>query len=122
MKSNQQIDDIVPLREPTLLILLSLAAGDKHGYAIIKNVAALSNAKVILSTGTLYEALARLLEQGLIERVEPRQTEQAESHPGRPRKTYQLTAQGRRVIKAEISRMQALVATARQLLGEAGAR
>lgn len=118
MNLKQPIDDIVPLREPTFLILLSLSAGEKHGYAVMKDVEELSSGSVVLSTGTLYEALARLLEQGLIERVEASKAKQKESHPGRPRKTYQLTARGKRVLKAETSRMQTLVTTARQRLGD----
>lgn len=118
MKTNEPIEEIVPLREPTFLILLSLSVGEKHGYAIMKDVEELSNGNVVLSTGTLYEALARLLEQNLIERVKASPVEQAESHPGRPRKTYQLTPRGQEVLKAEIDRMQALVMTARQRLGE----
>lgn len=118
MKSNESIEDLVPLREPTFLILLSLSVGEKHGYAILKDVEELSAGKVVMSTGTLYEALARLLEQGLIERVEASQVERKESHPGRPRKVYQLSSHGLRVLKSEASRMQSLVVTAHQRFGE----
>jgi DNA-binding PadR family transcriptional regulator len=109
-----RIDGLLPLREPTFFILLSLAQGQKHGYAIIKDVAALSRDGVVLSTGTLYEALARLLDQELIERAEEAADEP--NRPGRPRKAYQLTARGQRVLQAEIVRMQALLAAARQRL------
>ena len=118
MNSNESIEDLVPLREPTFLILLSLSVVERHGYAILKDVEELSTGKVVMSTGTLYEALARLLEQGLIERVEASQVEQKESHPGCPRKIYQLSSRGRRVLKAEASRMQSLVVTTQQRLGE----
>ncbi len=57
---------LTPLREPTLFILLTLSKERKHGYAILKDVEALSEGRIVLSTGTLYGALARLLEQGLI--------------------------------------------------------
>ena len=57
---------LTPLREPPLFILLALSKGRKHGYAILKDVEALSEDRVVLSTGTLYGALARLLEQGVI--------------------------------------------------------
>ena len=57
---------LTPLREPTLFILLALSKKRKHGYAILKDVEALSEGRVVLSTGTLYGALARLLEQGAI--------------------------------------------------------
>ena len=63
------IESNLPLSESTFLILLSLAPGPKHGYAIMKEVAALSGNRVQLSTGTLYGALGRLLSQGLIEQA-----------------------------------------------------
>lgn len=97
-----------PLSEATFFILLSLAPGPKHGYAIMKDTRTLSGDRVILSTGTLYGALKRLLEQGWIQRVEDR-TNGTE----RDRKTYALTRQGRSVLNAEIERLQKLVSTAR---------
>jgi DNA-binding PadR family transcriptional regulator len=100
--------DILPLREPTFFILLSIAEAHKHGYAILKGVESLSNGKVKLSNGTLYGALVRLQDQGLIERVS--KTEPPDS--GRPRKAYRLTSNGRRVLVAEIDRMQHLIDTA----------
>lgn len=123
---SSKIHDLLPLREPTFFILLSLAPGKKHGYAILKDVEELSQGKVRLSTGTLYEGLARLLEQGLIERVpggEPGtgETEEEQNHPGKPRKAYHLTAIGRQVLEAETNRMQTLVAAAQRRLGKVGA-
>ena len=100
-----------PLSEATLFILLSLAPEPRHGYAIMKDVQMLSDDRIVLSTGTLYGALKRLLEQGWIERVddpEPNDTD-------RERKAYALTQAGRRVLKAEVERLQKLVATARRL-------
>ncbi len=119
---DDDISPLLPLREPTFFILLSLSEGEKHGYAIIKDVAALSNGKVNLSTGTLYEALARLLDQLLIERVEAGgEAPGLETHPGRPRKAYRLTPKGGLVVQAEIARLQSLVLTAeRRLAGRAG--
>jgi DNA-binding PadR family transcriptional regulator len=99
----------LPLTESTFYILLSLAPGKKHGYAIMKDVEALSGKQVTLSTSTLYSALGRLLDQGLIERL----SEEPEKHPGLPRKAYILTANGRRVLVAETNRMQDLVTSAR---------
>ncbi len=114
---DDDISHLLPLREPTFFILLSLAEGEKHGYAIIKDVAALSNGKVNLSTGTLYEALARLLEQKLIERIEaPDDATPAAIHPGRPRKSYRLTPKGGQVVQAEMARLQALVLAGEQRL------
>lgn len=104
----------LPLREPTFFILLSLFHNEKHGYAIMKDVEQISQGSLRLSTGTLYEALARLLEQGLIERVDALQ----ETGPGKPRKLYRLTHLGRRVIEAESQRLTLLAFAARQHMGE----
>lgn len=106
----------LPLTEPTFYILLSLALEKKHGYAILKDVEALSDGKVRLSTSTLYGALGRLLDRGLIERVLNEEEENA--GPGLPRKAYILSQTGRRILEAETRRMQALVTTARLRLGE----
>ena len=118
------MDSLLPLREPTFFILLSLAPGEqnhayKHGYAIMKDVETLSRGKIRLSTGTLYEALARLLEQQMIERLdEPAEGSESpsENHPGKPRKIYHLTHLGRRVLEADRKRMQALLETADAVL------
>jgi DNA-binding PadR family transcriptional regulator len=108
----------LPLREPTFYILLSLVPTEKHGYAILKEVASLSQGSVRLSTGTLYEALARLLEQGLIERVNgAAERTPASTGPGKPRKTYRLTRTGRQVIEVEAARLAVQAAAARQQLG-----
>jgi DNA-binding PadR family transcriptional regulator len=113
--------DFLPLREPTFYILLSLADEDKHGYAILKDVEMLSSGQVSLSTSTLYEALARLLDQGLVARVTFSNNDDATAgHPGRSRKLYQLTHNGRRVLQAELARLQGLVASAQQRLGLSG--
>ena len=112
-----------PMRQPSLYILLSLAAGEKHGYAILKDVEQVSQGRVVLGTGTLYEALSRLLDQGLIERSDERtsnnqRSEANQSHPGRPRKFYRLTQSGYRVLEAETDRLRMLVAAAQRRLGE----
>jgi DNA-binding PadR family transcriptional regulator len=106
----------LPLTEPTFYILLSLAPGGKHGYAILKDVEALSDGKFSLSTSTLYGALGRLLDQGLIERVP--NDEEENTGPGLPRKAYILSEIGRRVLEAETDRLQSLVAVAHLRLGE----
>jgi hypothetical protein len=83
-ESNDSMHNLLPLREPTFFILLSLSAGEKHGYAILKEVEAHSAGRVQLSTSTLYEALARLQDQNLIERVESGPGDPQDTHPGRP--------------------------------------
>ena len=98
----------LPLREPTFLILLSLSPGPKHGYAILKEVESLSEGRVKLSTGTLYGAIERLLDQGWIRRVD----DPIPNGTNRPRKAYDLTELGRRVLNAEIARLRKLVSVA----------
>jgi DNA-binding PadR family transcriptional regulator len=96
------------------LILLSLSPGPKHGYAILKEVESLSEGRVLLSTGTLYGAIKRLLEGGLIQRIDdplPNPTD-------RERKAYVLTEHGRRVMNAEAARMRKLVALTPTQVGE----
>ncbi len=95
-------DVFLPLQEPTFYILLSLRGGEKHGYAILKEVAELSGGKVNLSTGTLYGALNRLLDQGLIERLEA-------EDGARGKKAYRLTPSGLEVFDAEVGRMNRLL-------------
>ncbi len=108
----------LPLTEPTFYILLSLAPGRKHGYAILKDVKDLSRERVNLSTSTLYTAVGRLLDQELIERLDD---DNGEANPGLPRKSYALTDLGRRVLEAEHIRLQGMVKEARLRLREDGA-
>ncbi len=99
----------LPLTEPTFYILLSLSPSARHGYAIMKDVEALSAGSVLLSTGTLYGALKRLLEQGWIVRLD-----EPESNGARDRKEYRLTDLGRRVLNAETRRLQRMLHAAAQ--------
>ena len=99
--SQKAITESLPLSEPVLLILLSLAGQPQHGYAILKDVERMSIGRVILSTGTLYGALRRLLDDDWIERFEEEET-------SRGRQAYRLTPQGRRNLQAEIDRMKNL--------------
>jgi DNA-binding PadR family transcriptional regulator len=93
------------LSEPVLLLLLSLAEYPRHGYSILKDVESLSGGRVLLSRGTLYGALQRLLDHGWIERIE-------EDETPRGRRTYRLTSRGRRNLRMEIERIQHLTKVA----------
>jgi DNA-binding PadR family transcriptional regulator len=110
MDLNNETETNLPLTEVTYFILLSLAPGPKHGYAIMKDVRFMSKGRVSLSTGTLYGALPRLLEQGWISRVEA----PAGKRPGRQRKLYQLTPVGQQLLEAEVSRLDSLLAAAQK--------
>ena len=91
----------LPLTEPVLLILMSLAGQPRHGYSILKDVERMSKNRVVLSTGTLYGALRRLLDDDWIERFE-------DSDTSRGRQAYRLTPQGRRNLQMEVDRMKHL--------------
>lgn len=102
-----------PLTEAAFFILLSLAPKPKHGYAIMKEVESLSRQRVTLSTGTLYGALKRLLEQGWIEPVaEADDLAPQPIESKRVRKAYTLTEVGRSILQAETVRLQSLVTVA----------
>jgi DNA-binding PadR family transcriptional regulator len=90
-----------PLTEPVLLILTSLAAHPRHGYALIKDIELLSGGRVRMSTGTLFGALRRLLEDGWIERFEQEDT-------ARQKQAYRLKAAGRKQLQLELDRMKQL--------------
>jgi len=93
--------ETLPLTEPVLLILISLAVQPRHGYSILKDVEQMSEGRVVLSTGTLYGALRRLLDDNWIERVD-------EKDQPRGRQSYRLAARGRRSLQMEVSRMKHL--------------
>ena len=93
--------ETLPLTEPVLLVLLSLAEQPRHGYSILKDVERMSGGRVRLSTGTLYGALRRLLNSAWIERVQ-------EHESPRDRQPYRLTARGRRILQLEVERMKHL--------------
>lgn len=107
MATDSDINEQLPLTEASFFILLCLASGKKHGYAIMKEVEVMSDGRVNFSTGTLYGALRRMLEQGWIERMDE-ETEES----GRPRKSYDLSDLGRRILSAETARLQSLVRAA----------
>lgn len=96
------------LQEATTLILLCLADEPRYGYAILKEVEALSEGRVVFSTRTLYGALSRLLDQGLVT-----QQENINAQTGRVRKIYALTPLGREVLDAEAYRLAHLSQMAR---------
>jgi DNA-binding PadR family transcriptional regulator len=103
-----------PISEPSFFILLSLTAGPRHGYAILKDAETLSEGSLTLSVSTLYTTLNRLQEQGLIERVD---TKDEEPGPGLPRKVYHLTRQGNNALYSEAWRLRRLLAAYHLQLG-----
>jgi DNA-binding PadR family transcriptional regulator len=103
-------ETFLPLPGVTLHILMALAAGDRHGYAIIQDVAQRTNNALKLGAGTLYRSLQRMLEQGLI--VETGDRPDPEDDDER-RRYYRLTPFGDAVARAETRRLADLVRLAR---------
>src|SRR5438552_10176452 len=101
---------LLPLPPATFHILMSLADEDRHGYAIVQDVAARTGGELKLSAGTLYRSIQRMLEQGLL--VEPRERPAPELDDER-RRYYRITPFGRAVAQAEARRMAQLVSMAR---------
>jgi DNA-binding PadR family transcriptional regulator len=87
-------------------ILLSLANQDRHGYAIIQDVAARTNQHLKLGAGTLYRSLQRMLEQGLIVETEDRPALEDDDER---RRYYRITPEGAKVARAEAARLAELV-------------
>jgi DNA-binding PadR family transcriptional regulator len=99
-----------PLREPTFLILAALAPQPLHGYAIIGEVTDLSGGRLALRPGTLYGALDRLADEGLLE------SDREEVVDGRMRRYYRLTDAGASLLEREAARLQDNADAARQRL------
>jgi DNA-binding PadR family transcriptional regulator len=109
-------EDELPLTPPTFQILLALVDGERHGYAIMKEVSARTAGGVRLGPGTLYGSLKRLLDGALVEEV----GERADPELGDERRRYyKITPFGLAVARAEAMRMEAVVRGARKkkLLG-----
>ena len=109
-------ESFLPLTPVAFEILLALADGERHGYSIMREVERRSSGTVSLHPGTLYRALARLLENGWIEELDERPDPSTQDER---RRYYQLTERGVAVAKAEAERMasQLSAARARKLLG-----
>jgi DNA-binding PadR family transcriptional regulator len=99
-----------PLTPAMFHVLLALAEDDLHGYAILKEVELRTGGKVLLSTGTLYGIIKRLLADGLIAELRARP---AAPQDDERRRYYRLTPRGREVASAEAERMNEVVALAR---------
>lgn len=114
LRHNEPPPNAEPLTEAVSLILLSLVEQPRHGYSILKDVEQMSGGRVVLSTGTLYGALRRLLGDGWIERFD-------EEEASRDRHAYRLTSDGRKFLQMEVARIKHLtrLAAVRMSLREA---
>ena len=119
----------LPLTPFAFQVLLALADGERHGYAIIKEVEERSGGTVRLRTGTLYTLLQRLLEEQLIAQPDSTTGDAPTGEPAGPaaradsrRRYYRLTALGDAVLRAEAQRLEGLIGDARRkhVLSDAG--
>jgi DNA-binding PadR family transcriptional regulator len=108
-RDRRTIDDHLPLRPVEFHILLSLAAGERHGYGIILDIQERGDAPAP-DVGTMYRALARMVETGLIEAAARRAAPDVNDER---RNYYRITEAGRRVATAEARRLEALTRAAR---------
>jgi len=102
------VPDFGRFSDPALLILASLAGGEKHGYSMMEDIEAISGIK--LGPGTLYGALSRLEEHGFIEIVETTDR----------RKPYKLTAKGLTTLESTLEKMHSFTQTGLKRLGDSG--
>jgi DNA-binding PadR family transcriptional regulator len=109
----EQLDEVaafLPLPNAVFHILVALADRDRHGYSIMQDVAARTDGKVRLSPGTLYSAIRRMLEQGLIKELHDRPSPHNDDER---RRYYALTRLGRDVALAEARRLNEMLTQAR---------
>ncbi len=109
-ESSDDIQTLLPLPTAFFHILVALADRDRHGYSIMQDVSARTDGKVRLSAGTLYSAVRRMLEQGLIEELRDRPDPSSNDER---RRYYRLTRLGRRVALAEARRVNDMLTQAR---------
>lgn len=114
-QSNTDPESLLPLSSAVFHILLALADQERHGYGIMQEVKYRTEGQVRLAPGTLYGAIKRLLEKGVIEEGDERPDPELNDER---RRYYRLTDFGQRVLQAEASRLAELVrqAQAKQLL------
>ena len=107
---SQEPLELLPLPVSQLHILVALTTGDKHGYAIMKEIEALTEGAVAMGPGTLYAAVRQMLKAGLIEESSERPDPALDDQR---RRYYRLTDLGVRTLEAEVARMELLSRTAR---------
>ena len=110
-------EEWLPLTPAVFHVLLALAGGERHGYAIMQEVARHSDGRIKMGPGTLYGTIKRLLEIKLIEESDERPDPARDDER---RRYYRLTGLGQRVLKAEAGRYEDMVKLARgkRLIGK----
>jgi DNA-binding PadR family transcriptional regulator len=105
-------EDLLPLRPVVFHVLLSLADGERHGYAIVQDIDQRSTARLHLEPGNLYRTLKYMLDEGLIEESDRRPVADRDDER---RRYYRVTRFGRQVAMLEGARLEALASEARAL-------
>jgi DNA-binding PadR family transcriptional regulator len=113
-KTDEHVQAQLPLPPPVFHMLLALLQGERHGYALKREVLRRTNGRLNLGAGALYGSIARMVERGLIEESETRPDLHLDDER---RRYYRITPLGRRVAQAEASRMRDLVRLAEECLG-----
>ena len=103
-------DEMLPLPAAQLHILLALADGEKHGYAVMREVESMTEGEVTMGPGTLYGTVKKMLNAGLIEETDQRPDPEMDDER---RRYYRTSGLGARVLEAETARLERLVKTAR---------
>jgi DNA-binding PadR family transcriptional regulator len=106
--TDQEPDDHLPLTPAVSHIMLSLADGEKHGYAIMREVEEMTDGHITMGPGTLYGSIKRMLGAGLIEETDQRPDEEDDER----RRYYRLTGLGNRVLSAEMARLETMMRAA----------
>ena len=104
------VDDLLPLQPAVFHILMVLAEGDNHGYAIIGAITARTDGRVKIGAGTLYRSVQRMLEDGLVVEIDERPAPEEDDER---RRYYRITPFGRKAARAEAQRLADLVQLAR---------
>jgi DNA-binding PadR family transcriptional regulator len=104
--ADNDAEKFLPLPSATLHILVALKGGEKHGYAIMRDVEELSDGRVRMGPGTLYGSIKRMLADGLIEETADRPDPDLDDER---RRYYRLTGLGARVGSLEVQRLEALI-------------
>jgi len=106
---NDDLSSFLPLSPAVLHIFLSLAGEDRHGYAIMQEIARQSEGKYKMGPGTLYDNLQKLLERGFVAEQPCKKKDDDDPR----RRYYRLTSPGRSLLSAEIARLENVVREAR---------
>ena len=101
----EPLQNMLPMTPAVFFVLLALAGGEKHGYAIMQEVAVLSDHKLRMGPATLYTTIQRLVDQLLVE--------ETDKDAGGRRRYYRLTKSGQQILRAELERQADVVQLAR---------